>query len=34
MVDKVVDINESNTLSKVKLHVDFIYGISWGDKLP
>ncbi len=32
MVDKVVDINESKTLSKIKLHVDFIYGISWGNK--
>ena len=30
MVDKFVDINESKTLSKVKLHVDSIYGISWG----
>ena len=29
MVDKVVDIKESKTLSKVKLHVDSIYGINW-----
>ena len=30
MVDKVVDINESKTLSKVKFYVDSIYGIDWG----
>ena len=30
MVDKVVDINESKTQSKVKFYVDSIYGIDWG----
>ena len=29
MVDKVVDITKSKVLSKVKLHIDFIYGINW-----
>ena len=30
MVDKFVDMNGSKTLSKVKLHIDFIYGINLG----
>ena len=34
MVDKVVDNNESKTLSKIKLHGEFIYATLIGQNGP